>query len=601
MNKKTIPIRGMHCASCELLIEEQLKELPGVQTVSVSRRRQEAEITYRGGLSMAKVEEAVKEAGYSVGDADALPWITPDKKQYDEIALAAGILLVLYFVLKGTGILNASFNPGDSPASLVVVLTVGLLAGVSTCMALVGGLVLGMSAKHAQSHPEATTVQKFRPHIFFNAGRIAGYFVLGGLIGLIGQAFQLSGTLLGALTIGVGLVMLLLGVQLTQLSPRLSSWAISLPAGLSKKLGIKQKHEREYSHRNAAMVGVLTFFLPCGFTQAMQLYAMSTGNFWSGALIMATFAVGTTPGLLGVGGLTSALRGIMAQRFFKLAGLAVVGLAVFNISNGLNLTGLPVILSTAVQEAGQIAEVQQEGSDNKDVQVVRMEQSGSGYSPNKFTVQAGVPVKWIVNSTNPNSCASSLYSQQLGIRRTLQLGENVIEFIPKETGQIRFSCAMGMYTGVFNVVDKAGAAADGGALALDQPAEVQAAAKGSCGGVGGGCGGCGGGVNKAEPAKGETISQDEVQVIQAAYTRKADLSPNQFTVRVNQPVRFEIDAKDNGSGCMGSITVPGLTEDVQNFRRGQKITFEFTPKKAGSYPITCAMGVRRGNIVVNGI
>ena len=370
---------------------------------------------------------------------------------------------------------------------------------------------------------------------------------------------------------------------------------------MSKKLGIKQKHEREYSHRNAAMVGVLTFFLPCGFTQAMQLYAMSTGNFWSGALIMATFAVGTTPGLLGVGGLTSALRGIMAQRFFKLAGLAVVGLAVFNISNGLNLTGLPVILSTVAQGAGQIAEVQQEGSDNKDVQVVRMEQSGSGYSPNKFTIQAGVPVKWIVNSTNPNSCAGSLYSQQLGVRRNLQLGENVIEFTPKETGQIRFSCAMGMYTGVFNVIDKDGAEARGRAIALDQPVDQPAAAKGSCGGAGGGCGGCGGGANKAEPAKGETISQDEVQVIQAAYTRKADLSPNQFTVRANQPVRFEIDAKDNGSGCMGSITVPGLTEDVQNFRRGQKITFEFTPKKAGSYPITCAMGVPRGNIVVNEI
>ena len=600
MNKKIIPIRGMHCASCELLIEEQLKELSGVKQVSVNRRRQEAEVTYQGGLSMTRVEEAIKEAGYSVGQAEALPWITADKKQYDEIALAAGILLVLYFVLKGTGILNASFNPGDSPASLLVVLTVGLLAGVSTCMALVGGLVLGMSAKHAQSHPEATTAQKFRPHIFFNAGRIAGYFMLGGLIGLVGQAFQLSGTLLGALTIGVGLVMLLLGVQLTQLSPRLSSWAISLPASLSKKLGIKPKHEREYSHRNAATVGALTFFLPCGFTQAMQLYAMSTGSFWSGALIMATFAVGTAPGLLGVGGITSALRGIMAQRFFKLAGLAVVGLALFNISNGLNLTGLPVILSTSAQGAGEYAEVEQENNGEDTVQVVRMEQGGSGYSPNKFTVQVGVPVKWIVTSTNPNSCASSLYSQQLGIRRNLQLGENVIEFTPKETGQIRFSCAMGMYTGVFNVVDKNGAKVnDGRAIALDQPADALAAVKGSCGGSGGGCGGCGAGANNTEPAAGETIDQQEVQVIQAVYTRKADLSPNQFNVKANKAVRFEIDAKDNGFGCMGSITVPGLTEDIENFRRGQKITLEFTPTKAGSYPITCAMGVPRGNIVVN--
>src|SRR3990167_1730405 len=151
---------------------------------------------------------------------------------------------------------------------------------------------------------------------------------------------------------------------------------------------------------------------------------MSTGNFWSGALIMATFAIGTAPGLLGVGGLTSALRGMMAQRFFKFAGLMVVGLALFNISNGLNLTGLPVVLSRAAQGAGQVADIQQDNNGSDTIQVVRMEQSGSGYSPNKFTVKAGVPVKWIITSTNPNSCAGSLYSQQLGLRRNLQLGEN---------------------------------------------------------------------------------------------------------------------------------------------------------------------------------
>ena len=86
MNKKIIPIRGMHCASCELLIEEQLKELSGVKQVSVNRRRQEAEVTYQGGLSMTRVEEAIKEAGYSVGQAEALPWIKAEKKHYDEIA-----------------------------------------------------------------------------------------------------------------------------------------------------------------------------------------------------------------------------------------------------------------------------------------------------------------------------------------------------------------------------------------------------------------------------------------------------------------------------------------------------------------------------------
>lgn len=601
MNKKTIPIRGMHCASCELIIEEQLKEVPGVQQIAVNRRRNEASIIYRGHINMARVEKAIKEAGYSIGTTEALPWFTRDKKLYDEIALAAGGLFVLYLLLKGTGILNASFNPGNNPTSLLVVLMVGLLAGVSTCMALVGGLVLGLTAKHAQQHPEATTLQKFRPHVFFNAGRVAGYFVLGGLIGLIGQAFQLSGTLLGMLTIGVGAVMLLLGVQLTQLSPRLSSFGISLPASVSRRLGVRKQHEKEYSHRNAAVVGALTFFLPCGFTQAMQLYAMSTGSFWSGGMIMGVFALGTMPGLLGIGGLTAVLKGAVAQRFFKVAGLAVMGLALFNISNGLNLTGLPVVISAAAQSAGEAAEIQPGTNAQETVQIVRMEQSGGGYKPNKFTVKVGVPVRWIINSTNPNSCASSIYSQQLGVRRNLKRGENIIEFTPKEIGQIRFSCSMGMYTGVFNVVKdtsqgELGVAQEEGNPTGDQPAVARGA---GCGGNGGGCGGCGGGAVKTKPTAGETVNKDEVQVIQSIYTRVADLSPNEFTVKAKQPVRYEIEAKDNGSGCMGSITIPGLTDEVQTFRQGKKIAFEFTPTQTGSYPITCAMGVPRGTIVVN--
>jgi plastocyanin domain-containing protein len=98
---------------------------------------------------------------------------------------------------------------------------------------------------------------------------------------------------------------------------------------------------------------------------------------------------------------------------------------------------------------------------------------------------------------------------------------------------------------------------------------------------------------------GETIKQGKVQLIRSTYTRDADVSPNQYTVKLGQPVRFEIEAKDNGSGCMGSITVPGLTTDVKTFNRGEKTVLEFTPTKAGTYPITCAMGVPRGNIVVS--
>ncbi len=81
-----------------------------------------------------------------------------------------------------------------------------------------------------------------------------------------------------------------------------------------------------------------------------------------------------------------------------------------------------------------------------------MVEHNRGYSPNKFTIREGVPVKWIIDAQAPNSCAAALVVPQLGVREFLVAGENIIEFTPKEVGQIRFSCSMGMYSGVFNVI-----------------------------------------------------------------------------------------------------------------------------------------------------
>ena len=72
----------------------------------------------------------------------------------------------------------------------------------------------------------------------------------------------------------------------------------ALPAGLSRTLGIDTAADGSYSDVRTAIVGAATFFLPCGFTQAVQIYALSTANPLTAGLVMATFAVGTTPGLL---------------------------------------------------------------------------------------------------------------------------------------------------------------------------------------------------------------------------------------------------------------------------------------------------------------
>ena len=451
----TIPIAGMHCRSCELLIEEKLQEIPEVVQVEVKYKKGTADIFYDAQKpNSQEIETAIREAGYTVGVAGKKPFFSRTMSEYIDLGIAALVLLLLFVVAKNFGFTNFSFASSSDAATPSVILLVGLTAGFSTCMALVGGLVLGIAARHAEKHPEATALQKFRPHLFFNLGRVVSYTLSGGALGAFGSFLNISGTPLGLLTFIIGMVMLLLGVKLIGIFPRLESVSFTLPKQVSRLFGSDYR-KREYSHRNAAMLGALTFFLPCGFTQSMQLLAVGSGSFASGALIMGLFALGTAPGLLGIGGLAAAVKGVFARRFFKFAGIVVVLFAFFNMSNGLALMGwrgaslLPSEKESPKSDAPNMSVVPP--ASRSGVQVVRLTQDGYGYHPQTITVERGRPVKMIITSTNPYSCASSFVIPRMKVQKNLQSGDNVIEFTPTEAGTIPFSCSMGMYRGALIV------------------------------------------------------------------------------------------------------------------------------------------------------
>lgn len=505
MKKIQVPIKGMHCRSCEMLIEKNLSEVKGIAKTEVSHKEKGAVIYYESEApDMGKVEEAVRQAGYDLGSDEKQGFFSKNRSDYHDLLVAFIAVILGFNVLKGLGLSDLGMNSASNPSSLSVVFLVGLTAGISTCMALVGGLVLGMSAKHAEKHPEASRSEKFRPHLFFNLGRIAGFAVLGGALGLVGSAFEISAGFSGLLIILVGILMLVLGLQLIDIFPWIKNFNFTLPKSLSRVLGLKE-HDREYSHKKAVIMGALTFFLPCGFTQSMQVFALSSGSMMSGAMIMGLFALGTAPGLLGIGGLTSVVKGIFAKRFFKFAGIVVILLSIFNINNGIGLLGYEIAWSAPADNGKQTVVKDPNVTIVDGVQVVKMTQVGNGYKPNKFTIQKDMPVRWVIDSQAPYSCASALVMPKMKIRKFLEAGENIIEFTPTEAGKLAFSCSMGMYTGSFNVVDPKAGSKGPVSAAEAAGVEEEALPAHSCGGAegsgGGGCGGscggscsCGGGV-----------------------------------------------------------------------------------------------------------
>ncbi len=451
MQQQTIRVQGMHCRSCEILLEEDLGKLAGVQTVSANFKKGEVRISCEGTVpEQAAIEQVIQQAGYRMGeDPSSLAWFSKETSDYGKVLFATSGVLFLALLFQWIG--GSSFLPSIGAINvreLSLVFFVGLTAGVSTCAALVGGLVLALSARYGKEHPELSSTQKLIPHFWFHVGRVGGFFILGSLLGYLGE--WLSGSIVVAafLTLLAGGVMLLFGLQLSNISPRLAQLSFTLPKGIARFLRLGQKQEVTYSHSSAMVGGALTFFLPCGFTQAMQLSVITLGSPIFGGLVMAVFALGTMPGLLAIGGFAALAAGRVRLWLNPIMAVVLIAFGGWNLSNGLQLFGVttPSFEKNIEQHAIDFAPIED------GVQVIRMVQDESGYHPSALpTLKAYVPARLIVDSQNTYTCASSLVIPEYGIKRQLSPGENIIEFTPTETGKLPFSCSMGMFRGSFQV------------------------------------------------------------------------------------------------------------------------------------------------------
>ncbi len=140
----TVPVAGMTCRSCEVRIQKYVGRLPNVKRVNASAVHGRVEIESTAPIPAAAIAKAIRAAGYEIGRT---PWLASDPKVW--LTAVAGVALVAAVAMLAqlTGVTGLANGAGDlSKGGLVVALLLGLAAGVSTCMALVGGLVLALSA-----------------------------------------------------------------------------------------------------------------------------------------------------------------------------------------------------------------------------------------------------------------------------------------------------------------------------------------------------------------------------------------------------------------------------------------------------------------------
>ncbi len=329
MNKYKFHVSGTHCASCKILIEDVLHEQDFIKSVKVDLRRETVDIETDSDNSPESLADIltskIKSNGYMLSvekqteenESDGIIWK----------AIPIGLLfLILFFLLQKSSILNLGIGGTTTPVTAFII---GLIASVSSCLAIVGGLVLSLSAKISEDNVSDT-----KTFLLFHTGRLVSFAVLGGVLGLAGNALGINFTFTAILGIIASLVMLFLGLNLVGVFAKNK---ITLPSGIFNFF-------RKIEHKTFAplLVGFGTFFLPCGFTQSMQVTALGSGSFVSGFLIMFAFALGTLPMLAFLSfGSASFAHSKHAPLFFKSAGVVVIGLGLFALLAG--LAGLGII------------------------------------------------------------------------------------------------------------------------------------------------------------------------------------------------------------------------------------------------------------------
>lgn len=330
METYTFHLHGMHCKACVALSEGELMDLPEVTHAETSLKTHTVDVTGEfGERTLQEIADVLtvplKKHGYTV----SLEKQTHHVRWSDFIYAipAAAAFIAFFIILQKLGIVNL-VSSGEM--TYVTAFVIGLVASVSTCMAVVGGLVLSLSATYAKEGASA------RPQVLFHIGRLISFFVFGGVIGLLGSVFTLGGTGTFVLSGLVALILLILGINLLDVFPWSQKLVPSLPSVFGKRVGALKKVHTTFM---PFLIGAATFILPCGFTQSMQLYTLTTGSFMTGALTMTAFAFGTLPVLALLSFGAHRIKSLQTGAFYKTAGLVVIFFGLFNLMNSLVAAG----------------------------------------------------------------------------------------------------------------------------------------------------------------------------------------------------------------------------------------------------------------------
>jgi len=356
--------------------------------------------------------------------------------------------------------------------NLWIIFLTGLTTGGLSCLAMQGGLLASVlsgadsehDSKHDSGRDSANKVAQKKTLsqnnwsgvLMFLATKLVAHIILGFLLGLLGSAISLS---LGARLLFqtfAALFMFATAMNLLNVHPIFRAVAFQPPKFLQKLI---RKTTKNTSWFAPGLLGVMTIFIPCGVTQAMEVLAINSGSPIEGALIMGVFVLGTSPLFAILGAATSKLSSLNSMRFAKIAATVLILLSIYGVNGVATVLDSPITLQKIFRPVQyffsdeRFAGARAGAAQVNGVQQVSIEVLNSGYNPKYVQVKAGVPVVLTLTSNKVYSCALSFVFAEFGIDTFLDSTDTKqFTFTPTKKGRYTYSCSMGMYSGVMEVI-----------------------------------------------------------------------------------------------------------------------------------------------------
>lgn len=452
MNSKHyhLAIDGMQCADCEHNIETAVLALPGVIEAKADFARECLDLDLDSDvISVNTVYAAIKRAGYACRRP-----ARARKRGWRFAAIAASVLgIALLLELSQFFQLNGALAQISENADYGLLFLVGVLTSFH-CIGMCGGLVLSY------------TVGEVRPgrspqlrHFYYGLGKLISYSAFGALFGLIGGAASFTATARGLVSAAAGTFLLIYGLGMLDAFRGLRRFQIRLPRVAVQALAEQRRHASK-----PLLIGLLNgLMIACGPLQAMYILAAGTGSPARGAAMLAVFALGTLPVMFAFGYLAQTITATATRSLLKVSSLIIIVLGLAMVNRGLLISGggydahslwSRAILAIKANfmtwrhgHADVVAHIQ-EG-----YQVIYTEVERQAYLPGEYTLRANLPVKWILNVKELSTCNRRIVIPALAMTIDLKPGLQLVEFTPKQTGVIGWSCYMGMIPGTFIVKD----------------------------------------------------------------------------------------------------------------------------------------------------